>query len=228
MHLMRQSKPNLTGLQKRIDVLNTDQKMALADLLVLVVHADGVVAPAEVKALERIFEMLGQKAGTVYSKLHGTASEPITVRQAGQEETGFKLPPKPVKPKLAVSGMALDMAKVAALQAESAKISDLLGAIFKEEDQAPAPVPHMDTQELQDEPTLLGLDPDHAGLLQTLMARPQWSRAELEDICSERGMMVDGALERINEAALDAFDEPLIEGEDPLELHRDRLLDRTA
>lgn len=226
LHLMRLGKPSLTGLQKRIDTLTTDQKAALADLLVLVVHADGVVAPAEVKALEKIFGMLGQKDGAVYSKLHGAASEPITVRQAGQDEAGFKLPPKPVEPKPSATGMAIDMAKVAALRAESAKVSDLLGSIFKEEDQPPAPP--MDTQELQDEPALLGLDPDHAGLLQTLMARPQWSRAELEDICSERGMMVDGALERINEAALDAFGDPLIEGDDPLEVHRDRLLDRTA
>lgn len=226
LHLMRLGKPSLTGLQKRIDALTTDQRAALADLLVLVVHADGVVAPAEVKVLEKIFGMLGQKDGTVYSKLHGAASEPITIRQAGQDEAGFKLPPKPVEPKPSATGMAIDMAKVAALRAESAKVSDLLGSIFKEEDQPPAPP--MDTQELQDEPAPLGLDPDHAGLLQTLMARPQWSRTELEDICSERGMMVDGALERINEAALDAFGDPLIEGDDPLEVHRDRLLDRTA
>jgi tellurite resistance protein len=228
LHLMRKTKPALTGLQKRIDTLNTDQKSALADLLVLVVHADGDVSPGEVKVLEKVFGMLGQKDGAIYSKLHGAAVEPITVRQAGPEETGFKLPPKPMEPAPAPTGMTLDMAKVAALRAESAKVSDLLGSIFKEEEHLPAPVPDTDMQELPEEPSLLGLDPDHAGLLQTLLARPQWSRAELDDICSERAMMVDGALERINEAALDAFDEPLIEGDDPLEVHRDRLLDRTA
>lgn len=229
LSLMRQSKPSLTGLQKRIDTLTTDQRTALADLLVLVVHADGVVAPSEVKALEKIFGMLGQKDGAVYSKLHGAASEPITVRQASPEETSFKLPPKPVEPKPVAAGMTLDMAKVEALRAESAKVSDLLGAIFKEEDRPAVAPPHEPVyQDQPEEPALLGLDPDHAGLLCTLLTRPQWSRAELEDICSERGMMVDGALERINEAALDTFDEPLIEGDDPLEVFRDRLLDRTA
>jgi tellurite resistance protein len=226
LDLMRKTKPVQTGLQKRIDALTTDQKSALADLLVLVVHADGVVSPGEVKVLEKVFGMLGQKDGAIYSKLHGAAAEPITVRQAGPEESGFKLPPKPLES--APVGMTLDMAKVAALRAESAKVSDLLGSIFKEEEHLPAPVPDPDAQELLEEPSLLGLDPDHAGLLQTLLARPQWSRAELDDICSERGMMVDGALERINEAALDAFDEPLIEGDDPLEVYRDRLLDKTA
>jgi hypothetical protein len=124
--------------------------------------------------------------------------------------------------------MTIDMAKVAALKAESTKVSDLLGAIFREEDRPQVLAATIDTQELPEEPTLRGLDPEQSDLLQTLMGRPQWSRAELEDICSERGMMVDGALERINEAALDTFDEPLIEGDDPLEVHRDRLLDRTA
>ena len=226
--LLRHDKPKLAGLQKRIDSLATDQKTALADLLVLVVQADGVVAPAEVKALEKIFGMLGQKDGAVYSKLHGAALEPITVRQASPDETGFKLPPKPVEPKPIEAGMTIDMAKVAALKAESTKVSALLGAIFREEDRPQVLAATTDTQELPEEPTLLGLDQEHSDLLQTLMGRPQWSRAELEDICSERGMMVDGALERINEAALDTFDEPLIEGDDPLEVHRDRLLDRTA
>jgi len=228
LHLMRKTKPGLTGLQKRIDSLAGNQKAALGDLLILVAHADGVVSTVEVKALEKIFRMLGFKEGTIYSKLHGAASEPITVRQAGPPDTGFKLRPRPTEPVLAGGGMTLDMAKVAALRIESVKVADLLGSIFKEENRLAASVPlESEPVELSKEPTLLGLDPDHAGLLRTLLARPQWSRAELEDICSERGMMVDGALERINEAAFEAFEEPLIEGDDPLDVYRDRLLERT-
>lgn len=228
LQLMRKTKPVLTGIQKRLDALSTEQKLALANLLVLLTHADGAASPAEVKVLEKVFRMLGQNEGTVYARLHGAAAEPVTVRPAQVEGISYKLPPRPPAPIPSHPGMTLDMAKVAALRAESAKVSDLLGSIFKEDDTPLVQVPDTHTHESADEPCLLGLDPDHAGLLQALLSRSQWSRDELEDLCSDRGLMVDGALERINEAALEALDEPIIEGEDPLDVRCDLLLDRTA
>ena len=38
-------------------------------------------------------------------------------------------------------------------------------------------------------------------------------------------LMVDGALEKINEAAFERFDEPIVEGDDPLEINQSLILE---
>jgi hypothetical protein len=52
-----------------------------------------------------------------------------------------------------------------------------------------------------------------------LLSRPEWARAELEDAAADLDLMLDGAMEQINEAAFEAFDEPLFEGEDPISVN---------
>ena len=56
-----------------------------------------------------------------------------------------------------------------------------------------------------------------------LLARAHWTRAELEELCADRGLMTDGALERLNEAAFERHDLPLLEGDEPLELNPELL-----
>jgi len=56
-----------------------------------------------------------------------------------------------------------------------------------------------------------------------LLSRPQWARAELQDAAADLGLMLDGALEQINEAAFDAFDAPLCESDDPIDINTELL-----
>jgi len=68
-----------------------------------------------------------------------------------------------------------------------------------------------------DPPALLpGLDQKHSALLRTLLARPEWKRAELLELAAGLQLMLDGALERINEAFLDATGNIIVEGDDPV------------
>src|SRR6202044_859146 len=70
-------------------------------------------------------------------------------------------------------------------------------------------------------PRLLGLDGEHTAFLRVLLTRHSWSRAELNDIAADMEMMLDGALERVNEATLEAFDARIAEGDDPIEIAQD-------
>jgi hypothetical protein len=56
----------------------------------------------------------------------------------------------------------------------------------------------------------------HDKFLSLLLTNPVWSRADLLRAAAESQIMLDGALERINEAALEFSGEVLIEGDDPL------------
>jgi len=88
------------------------------------------------------------------------------------------------------------------------------------------PVKETDSEPAELAPRLLGLDAEHSAFLRVLLTRPSWSRAELSDIAADMEMMLDGALERVNEAALDKLDARIAEGDDPIEIAQD-LLERT-
>lgn len=227
--LFRKKPPSITGLKRRVESLPLDARKAIGDFLVHVVLADGVVDPGEVRSLEKAFKLLGLEQANLYSHLHGAASQPVTVRPATETGPTYRIPsPAPPPQVQPTSGLKLDMAKVAALKEDSAKVAALLGAIFTETapvESAPLPEPEIAAGPEGLTATLLGLDPEHEGLLRAILVRPQWTRAELEEVCADRGLMVDGAIERINEAAFERYDMPLIEGEDPLDINLELTLE---
>ena len=121
-------------------------------------------------------------------------------------ETGHAIPPKPQPPKVEIM---LDPARIAALQNDSERVSAILGGIFNTPDEIAEPVV-VELEPTTQESGLLGLDPDHSSLLLMLLTRRHWTRAELEELAIDRGMMIDGTLERINEASFEAYDQPIL------------------
>jgi chromosome segregation ATPase len=103
---------------------------------------------------------------------------------------------------------ALNLELIQAKQLESIEATQLLQTVFIEEPTA-ATAP-ADT---------LGLDTAHATFLQTLKTQTHWSREDLVRVAQQLDLLLDGALELINEAAFDRCDEALTEGEDPLEVN---------
>lgn len=57
------------------------------------------------------------------------------------------------------------------------------------------------------------------------MARERWSRAEFEELTGTLDLLPDGAIDVLNDAAFDAADEPLCEGQDPIEINLDIVKD---
>lgn len=54
-----------------------------------------------------------------------------------------------------------------------------------------------------------------------MLNRKSWARHELQKMVAQYDLMLDGAIETLNEAAFDAFGAGLIEGDDPLEINSD-------
>lgn len=215
-------KPELKSVKKRVETLPLPAREALANFLVLVANADNRVSANEVKILEKIYKLLNLDVQSLYGKLHGTGTdEPVTVRPAASNSGGFTIPPPPKTQ----TGVQLDMSRVAALKEESKKVTDMLVAIFEQEAAteilAAPPIPD---NELDLGENLWGLDTPHSDFIKSLCNRTQWSRSELEEIAADCGiMMLDGALEQINEAAFDAFDAAFTEGDDPIDINQDIL-----
>jgi tellurite resistance protein len=196
---------NLSALKRKLEPLPTAARETLAAFMAALVQADGVVSPDEVKFLEKVYKALGVEPKRVFSDIHaaGSGSAPVSTVQA--EKQGFRL----------------DTERIAALQEDTVRVSALLSKIFAEEaDSTPAPALYAPEPEREDEANApLGLDDDHSALLRLLLSRPEWTRSELEDAAADLDLMLDGAMEQINEAAFEAFDEPLFEGENPISVN---------
>jgi len=214
--------PRLTGLKRTIEALDKSARKAIGDFVVLVAQADAVITPAEIRTLERIFKLLLLDPAGLYAKLHVAATEPVAVVPAGVERVGHVIPTAPVD--VVTRRLGLDPNKVSALQKDSERLAGILSKIFEQEDEAVITQLESSASEpgVGDpvESTLFGLDPATSGFARALLGRSQWTRAELEELAGDRGLMVDGTLETINDACFDAFQQPLTEGEDPVEINQ--------
>ncbi|HST48708.1 TerB N-terminal domain-containing protein [Jatrophihabitans sp.] len=225
----------LTGLTKRLALLDDAQREAIGDFLTTVAAADGHVSPSEITTLTRIFKLLGLDPASVYSRVHAAtvggpanigATAPVTVRPATPGPSGYSIPPPPSteSESAAVAGeslapqgvVRLDQAAVAAKLAETAAVSALLGSIFTDDEPTPEPAAKQAPAA-----SIAGLDVAHSALLSALAGRGSWSRAEFEAECSILGLLPDGALDTLNEAAYDTVGDPVTAGEDPITIDLD-------
>ena len=115
----------------------------------------------------------------------------------------------------------MDTARLAALRRETDQVTSLLADVFVEEEPRSSFQAEIVTQDSQaaksaDEDLLPGLDPKHQRFLAELLRKASWSRKELQDMAAQLQIMLDGALERINDAAFDLIGEPVTEGDDPV------------
>lgn len=206
--------PTLAALKKKLEPLSSDAKRSIGRFIAHLAQSDGEVAPAEVKFLERVYKALGIDAQQLYSDLHTAPQEGITGASVavssvakGEEKAGF----------------ALDTERIAKLQKETEAVSALLAGIFAEEQTVePLPVAPGDPPE----PVtagVLGFNTEHSAFVRRLLSRHSWAREELVDVATDMELMLDGALEHINEAILDLFDAPLTEGDDPIEINQEIL-----
>jgi tellurite resistance protein len=222
--------PGLTGIKRRLAALDHGQRAGIGRFLVTVAAADGTVSPPEITILQKLYRLLELDAAEIYRQVHALtatpppAAGPITVRPAAAAQSGYAIPPPPPAPQAA--GVVLDAAWVEAKLAETAAVSALLGSIFvEEEEEAPAWRP---VEPAAAEQTVVGLDAAHSALLRALTARPSWSRNDFETLAEQRALLPDGALDAINEAALEACGEPVCDGDDPIDVNTNVLQELLA
>lgn len=128
----------------------------------------------------------------------------------------------PAKAKKAVH-VRLDSARLERIQQDDAEVTRLLATLFTENTEHPAsPLPNGRAEQpirhrLAE--VLPSLDLAHLQLLEVVLTRDHWSQEELQEAADVHGLMVDGALERVNEAALDAFGDLLLTADQGIELH---------
>lgn len=247
LQIQLQQPPTLASLRKKLDPLPSEAKRTIASFLAHLAQADGVVSPSEVKLLERVYKALQLDSQLLYSDLHGAAAggTAATVSSTSLPNRAAEGQSQPAS--TTTAGFTLDHDRIAQLQQETAAVSALLAQVFTDEelpaqsssgtyagiaseaqnaqqDNNQADLAHTDSQSAEAiSSDIPGLDLEHSAFLRLLVSRAEWSRTELEAAASDMELMLDGALEQINDMAFDRFNMPVTEGDDPVEINADIL-----
>ncbi len=194
----------LTGLKKRLEELTDDERMGTGDILIAIATRDGAVSPPTVTILMKIFKLLDLDPEIVTSQLHA-AQTGHHCQTSGWEGTRGIL--------------TLDRSTIAARERETSIVADLLGSIFADADPAATPpsavVTNIDT--------VTGLDAAHTHLLRALVEQEIWTSAEFSSLAAGCHLLASGAIDVLNEAAIDLTGDSLIAGDDPLTVDLDVL-----
>jgi len=105
---------------------------------------------------------------------------------------------------------------VRAIAATSAAVSALLSEILADEEEE-----ELSYQPVTVSGSLPGLDVRHFAVVRGLAEKERWTRAEWDALCGRLGVLPEGALEAINEAAYAEFGATLLDGEEELEVNKE-------
>jgi hypothetical protein len=230
--LLSNPKGMLEGALLPLQGLGTKPKARIVEFLLTVSEAMGV----EGLTLARMLARANSKAPvTPTGARQRHHLEPVAVRSPGRKREAFSIP---ANPELAVVPeplappprpvIELDMSRIARLKEESAEVGAMLQSIFVETPEsviAEPPAAHTPTSVaasgdvpvtaavtvITDASRIMGLDAKHSRLARQLCEKPSWPRDEALALCASLGLLLDGALERINEASYDTYDDPLVD-----------------
>lgn len=184
---------NNTGLKARIEKLGVPQVEFLKRFMLSIALADGKIDASEIKQIEKLYTSLGLDKSLVTSDIHAFASskQPIsaTSKDASIDKSTFQL----------------DEGILAMHESDTNDAKSMLESIFAVDEEAELEV--SPTADVNEE----GLDSPYKELFETLIAKESWPRKEVHELCSKLNIMVDGALETINDWAYDKVDAPVLD-----------------
>jgi tellurite resistance protein len=216
LRLLSVTPPSFSSLKKKLEQLPSAARESIALLMATLVQADGIVSPSEVMILEKVYKTLGLDAKRVFGDVHAAGTPAPRALNPSERSSGFRLDPD----------------RIAALHRDTERATVLLADIFKEDEPMSAPPVDVQPEPLPEQPAansnaVLSLDEAHSSFARLLLTRPDWARTELLDVAADLELMLDGALEHINEVAFDTHSIPFTEGDDPVEVNpeiRDKLV----
>jgi len=195
---------NTAGLKQQIETMNDSNKSHFRKILIQIALADGKIESAEIKQLEKIYTMLGLDKSLIPSDLHQYRTQK-NINKTSSIVTSLK------------PSFTLDSQILAQHEAETKEVQSLLDSIFSE-DSIENEKPEVLVQEQVIEN---GLDSQHSELFEMLIQKEKWLRDDIKEICAKLNLMVEGAIETINDWAYDLVDAPVLEDDGDIYIDQD-------
>lgn len=184
---------NNTGLKARIEKLGVPQLEFLKKFILSIAFADGKIDASEIKQIEKLYSSLGLDKSLVTSDIHAFASSKQPISATSKDVSIDK------------STFQLDESILAMHESDTNDAKSVLASIFAVDEEDELEV--RSTADVEEE----GLGNPYKELFETLIAKESWPRKEVHELCSKLNIMVDGALETINDWAYDKVDAPVLD-----------------
>ncbi len=185
-------------------------KETILDVACAVAMADGVAEHGEIRFLENVAKALGKGPKAVHERLHRDQmpdEAPVMIAPA-RPESGTPVPPQPAAP-----GLFLDRSRLHKIEGATKEVHAMLSEIFVDDEMI---AQHEIGSKIAPDQDFKGLDSEHSQLLRLILDRNGASREEFALLSKQVRLLPDGALDRINEWALETFDESILEDDDPI------------
>lgn len=197
---------NINGLKKKLEGTSTKEKTAIGHILISVAHADGYIDKKEITQLEKLYTLLGLDKEQVVNDLHNfaTIDEPITVAYKDNDNS-FNIKHSNQDMNKASFQLNNDLIKIR--EAETQGVKEVLHDIFSEEDE-------IEEKTSKSNSPLDSLDDSHKKFFIELISKDEWERKEIEEISNKLGLMINGAIEILNEWGFENADALLIDDGD--------------
>ena len=208
-------RPDLSLLRRHFRNAPNEAAHEMGQLALSIAASDRVISGKEVAALERLYEAVGLEKDGIYSALHALAStdEPVTIIPPSEGPAGFAVPPRPGLEE----ALALDEEKIAAVKANTARVSALLDEVFQEEEDATKPAGEPPGVE----DGLEGLDKKHEAFLGELLSRPHWEEEEFRILAHQFRLLPAEAVETLNEWSYERYGDLLVEEDNGYHVNSD-------
>lgn len=214
LHWRLNTPPNMSGIKARVGKLGAKEKNAISHILIGIAIADGKVNSTEIKQLEKLYVALGLDKSQVASDIHHISSKKTSGRTA-------KTPRQQAKQVSSVpTYFTLDEEVLALHESETNDVQSLLDAIFVDEEEQTIEQPNSVDAPITTEGAL---DTQHKALFDQLSSRDEWPRADVKKVCETLNLMLDGAIETINDWAYDQVDAPVIDDDDTIYVDRETI-----
>ena len=222
---------DLSGISRLIKGLSPPQREAMGKLVLALVAADGVITPEELRAVRVCYVSMGFEKAQIEQTLRSLepqADEPVTVQQAKPAEAGEAIPSPPVAPP---RSLKLDRAAIAAIMRDTQEVAQMLaaamnsgatGEVESEEPASAGPLPPLadgaalpppvrqDVLNAVAAPATIQttdciLPQRYAAFYQLLVAKSEWTTKEADAVARQHGQMLGGAIEALNEWAIERY-----------------------
>lgn len=191
---------NLNYAKRRFELATSIDIPTCAQTIMAMALIDTTPSPARIKALTKIYSVLGLTGDRVHADIHRVTTQqrhPVQIIE-GEPTAGFGIPTAPD-----AHAITLDSSRVATVRAETDAISTLLHGVFGDEQSGGNATATPEQAS--------GSHDSYTRLLEQLATRPAWPMTELTALAASTGLMAAGAIETLNDRALALGLEPLLD-----------------
>ena len=222
------SPSNMAGLKAKLAVLDDKHISFISRFIISVALANGNVEPSQIKQIEKLYQALGLDKNAVVNDIHHlTSAKKITptfsneaqLKNSNEQGMGANGDISNHNSKTYIFNAEL----LALYESETGDAKAMLASIFAVDDddmesdyesQPNEQVDNCSEVDVINESVVKGLDTIHSQLYQQLISKEVWQREEAEVLCGSLNLMINGAIETINDWAYDNVDAPVLEEND--------------